>query len=173
MENMRDAGKFSKDAGFTLTEVILAILITGILLVVSLRFFTEQWRSGQGLRERVEAHYAVMTGGRTVSDAIRAAESVQWSSGTGILTVKPSGTDFTDRYYIADKDYDGIKDLYREHLGVPSPLVSGVVEWECAKGESGLWRITLKGRIGTQNVDWQGQIRQRATPVVNSVMSPF
>jgi len=155
------------DSGFTLTEVILALLITGILLSVSIRFFTEQWRSGQALKERMEAHYAVMNAGRTVLDAIREAESVQWNS-AGILTVSPGGqATYSDQYYIADKDYDGVKDLYRFHKGAHNPVVSGIIDWTCSKGESGLWTVTLKGKIGNQALEWQGFIRQRATQLVN------
>lgn len=160
------------EAGFTLTEVVLALLITGILLSVSLRFFTEQWRSGQAVRERMEVNYAVMNAGRMVLDAIREAESVQWNP-TGVLTVSSGGgASYSDQYYISDKDYDGIKDLYRFHKGAHNPIVSGVIDWTCSKGESGLWTITLKGKIGNQTTEWQGSVRQRATQIVNWVLLP-
>lgn len=172
LEKQRIRVRRGPDSGFTLTEVILALLITGILLAVSLRFFSEQWRSGQALRERMEAHYAVMNAGRTVLDAIREAESVQWAP-TGTLTVSPGGqVSYSDQYYIADKDYDGVKDLYRFHKGAHNPVVSGIIDWTCSKGDSGLWTITLKGKIGSQTVEWQGFIRQRATQLVNWVLLP-
>lgn len=162
------------EAGFTLTEVLVALLVTGILLAVSLRFFTEQWRVGQTLKDRNEAHYAVMNAGRTVLDAIREGKTVQWNSSTSVLTVLPRNqVTNPDQYSIGDKDYDGVKDLYRTHLGVPNPVVSGMLSWNCSKGEMGLWTITLKAKVGGQTVEWQGSVRQRTTQLVNMVLLPF
>jgi prepilin-type N-terminal cleavage/methylation domain-containing protein len=162
-----------KEAGFTLTEVMAALLITGIILAVSLRFFTEQWRSNQALKDKLEVHYAVMNAGRMVLDAIREAESVQWANTTKMLAISPGDEDsYTDQYYIADKDYDGVKDLYRLHKGAHNPVVSGLIDWNCVKGETGLWTITIRGKVGDQNLEWQGSIRQRASQVLNLVLLP-
>lgn len=148
-------------AGFTLIEVLLALLISGILLSVSLRLFTEQWRTSQVMKDRIEAHYAVMTAGRMVLDAIREAETVQWDP-NGTLSIFP-GEDATqtDKYYVADKSNDGGFNFYRFHNGAHNPVVNGIVSWNCSKGDSGLWTITLNGKIGNQNVEWQGTIHQR------------
>lgn len=153
-----------KDQGFTLIEVLFALLITGILLGVSLKFFAGQWVMSQVIKDKMEAHYAVASAGREVSDAIRQAENVQWANrGKWTLLITPSGESYVDQYYIDDKDYDGVKDLYRFHKGAHNPLVSGIVDWNCSEGESGLWTITLKGQINKQTVHWQGRIRPRDT----------
>lgn len=167
--NRRDA-----ESGFALTEVIVALLITGILLTIALRFFTEQWRISQVLKDRNEAHYTVMNAGQMVLYAIREGKSVEWDASKEILTVLPSNQESnSDQYFIADKDHDGINDLYRNHQGVPNPVVSGMLNWNCTKGENGLWTVTIKAKVGNQIVEWQGAIRQRVAPVMNMVLLRF
>jgi prepilin-type N-terminal cleavage/methylation domain-containing protein len=158
---MRDKTKVNK--GFTLVEVLLALVITGILLSVSTRFFLDQWGAYQAIKDKMEAHYAAATAGRMVCDAIREAEKVEWNYNLGkwVLTVTPSGETYSDQYYLDDKDYDGIKDLYRYHKGAHNPVVSGIADWNCSQGESGTWTISLQGQIGQQTVFWQGKMNSR------------
>jgi prepilin-type N-terminal cleavage/methylation domain-containing protein len=158
------------NSGFTLIEVMLALLITGILLSVSLRFFVEQWRTSQALKDRIEAHYAVISAGRMVLDAIREAESVQWDS-SGILTIFP-GEQATElkKYYVAEKTNDGGYNFYQIQNGAHLPVVKGIVSWNCSREDSGLWTITLTGKIGNQIVKWQGSIHQRTTQFLNMVL---
>lgn len=157
------SGGAGRDRGFTLVEVLFALLITGILLGAALKFFYGEWQISQTLKDKMEAHYAVVTAGRWVSDAIREAESVQWTNrGKWTLAITPSGENYSDQYYLDDKDYDGVKDLYRYHKGAHNPLVSGIVDWNCTQGVSGLWTITFQGQIGKQKVYWQSRIRARS-----------
>lgn len=154
--------RFSDDRGFTLVEVLFALFISALLLTVVLRFFHGEWNTSQVIKDKMEAHYAVTNAGRLVSDAIREAKSVQWANrGKWTLTVTPSGETYSDQYYLDDKDYDGVKDLYRYHKGAHNPVVSGIVDWNCSQGESGLWTITFQGKIGQQTVSWQGKISAR------------
>lgn len=149
------------EAGFSLAEVLAALAIIGIILSFALPLFTDQWRITREIKDRMEAHFAVLNAGRTVSDAIRQAQTVEWDN-SGVLRILPvNETIRKDYYYIADKDYDGIKDLYIEHYGVPNPISSRIIAWNCAKGEAGLWTITLQAQVGRQTVKWTGTIRQR------------
>lgn len=153
---------FNDDRGFTLVEVLFALFITVILLAVASRFFLGEWNTSQVIKDKMEAHYAVTNAGRLVSDAIREAKSVQWENrGKWTLTVTPSGETYSDQYYLDDKDYDGVKDLYRYHKGAHNPVVSGIVDWNCSQGETGLWTINFQGQIGKQTVYWQGKMRVR------------
>jgi len=150
------------EGGFTLIEVLMAVAIIGIIVPVALKFFAVQWTNAQVIKNKMEAHYAAMLAGKTISDAIREAEYVDWSlRGKWILTVTPSGELYSDQYYLDDKDYDGVKDLYRYHLGAHNPVVSGVVDWNCTKGENGLWMISIQGQVGQEIVFWQGKIKAR------------
>ncbi|AHF07423.1 PilW family protein [Desulfitobacterium metallireducens] len=150
-----------REGGFTLVEVLVSLTVIGIILAFSLRLFTDQWRVTQEVKDRMEAHFAVLNAGRTVLDAIRGAQTVEWDN-KGNLRVLPWGQGASqDAYYLADKDYDGIKDLYIEHIGVANPVASRVISWNCTKGEAGLWTVTLQAQVGHQTVNWKGTSRQR------------
>ncbi|MEA4900463.1 type II secretion system protein [Desulfitobacterium sp.] len=164
---MDTAGKFQRkeaEHGFTLTEVLVTLVVIGIILSFSLRLFVDQWRVTQEVKDRMEAHFSVLNAGRTVLDDIRGAQTVEWDN-KGTLSILPWGEGASaDKYYIADKDYDGIKDLYIEHKGVPNPVASRMISWNCTKGEAGLWTVTFQAQVGRQTVNWKGSSRQRAFP---------
>lgn len=148
-------------AGMTLLEVLFALLISGIFLSTALYFLVGQWRAAKDLKDRLEVQYALVSAGKTVSDAIRTAQGIRWVE-PGILKVSPPETVFTpDRYYLDDKDFDGIIDLYCEHLNVPNPVASRITAWECKEVEPGLWQVRLQASQGSQQVEWEGLIRQR------------
>ncbi|HVJ48893.1 type II secretion system protein [Desulfitobacterium sp.] len=161
MATTKKPNKEVKDWGFSLTEVLVALVVIGIILTFSLRLFTEQWRLTREVKDQMEAHFAVLNAGRTVLDDIRAAQTVDWDN-NGVLRILPwtQGASH-DFYYIADKDYDGVKDLYLEHKGVPNPVTSRIISWKCTKGEAGLWTVTLQAQVGQQTVNWTGKSRQR------------
>lgn len=159
-------GLVYSERGLTLLEVLLALIISSIFLVTSLRLFTDQWRGTRKLKNHLEAHYAVMTGGKTVSDAIRTANTVEWINDTAVLKVMPMPDEVNpvpalDSYFINDLDWDGTKDLYWKHLGVSQPLASYITTWECVEVESGLWEIILKASVDGQSVTWCGVVRRR------------
>jgi len=164
----------NKERGLTLLEVLLALLITGILLMTSLRIMTDQWRRARVLKNHLEAHYSVMTTGKTVSDAIRMAKTVEWIENPGILRVLPmpsyvNPSPSLDTYFLDDLDGDGTKDLYWGHLNVSQPLASYVTKWKCTEVEEGLWKIFLEASLEGQIATWQGGIRRRSYSPVSSI----
>ncbi|MHB1653763.1 MAG: prepilin-type N-terminal cleavage/methylation domain-containing protein [Desulfitobacteriaceae bacterium] len=149
--------------GFTLLEVLLALVISGVFLTLSLRLLTDQWRGSLEAKRHLELQYSVLSGGRVVVDAVRTAKSVV-RIGPGVLKVvswADNGTLYTDLYYIGDKDYDGIKDLYCEHLNVPNPVATRVTGFVCEEEEPGLWRISLEANWGGQKVSWETLVHGR------------
>ena len=161
-----------RERGFTLLEVLLALLISGIFLAMSMRLLTDQWHGARALKNHLEAHYAVMMAGKTVSDEVRMAKTVEWVNVTGELRVLPMPNDSNltptlDTYFIGDLDSDGTKDLYWKHLGAKEPLASFINEWECWEVEPGLWEVFLQANVNGQIVTWRSVTRQRAHPAVS------
>lgn len=171
-----------QDGGFTLLEVIAALFITGIFLIMALGFFMDQWRGGRALKNHLEAHYFVMTAGKTVSDVIRTAETVEWVPKPGVLNVLPLPNDANlapslDSYFVADLDHNRTADLYWKHLGTSQPVASFITGWECVEVEQGLWEIFLQASVEGQAVIWRSMIRQRVhstivrvTPLTQGVL---
>ncbi len=155
----------SKYKGFTLLEVLLALLITCSLLTLSLRLLADQWRAAKEIKDRQEIQYALLTAGETVSTAIRSAQKIQWIS-PGVLKIIPwsESIDYPKvSYYIADKDNDGILDLYREHSSAdPYPIVSRITALQCMEVEPGLWQVTFQASMNHQQATWQALIRRRS-----------
>lgn len=159
-------GNNSED-GLTLLEVLFALVISGILLMTSMRLMTDQWRGSRALKNHLEAHYSVMTAEKTVFDAIRIAKTVEWVSESGELRVLPMPDDANpvptlDSYFIADLDGDGTKDLYWRHLGVSQPSASNITKWECREVEPRLWEVFLQASVDGHVVSGRSVIRQRA-----------
>jgi len=169
--NYNNVGGTRDNSGFTLWEVLLALVLAGIMLSLALRLMTEQWRISRELKAQLEVQYAVLVAGQEVSKAIRSADTVEWAA-PAVLRVLPwpdSETPTVDSYYVADKDRDGVSDLYREHLKVPNPMASYITVFNCTEVEPGLWQVSIKARIGTQEATWEGKVRQHTHSV--SVMA--
>ena len=160
-------GRDYSDCGLTLLEVLLALVISGILLMTSMRLMTDQWRGARALKNQLEVHYSVMTAGKTVSDAIRMAKTVEWVKDFGVLRVLPmpdnaNPVPLLDTYFMDDKDKDGIKDLYWGHSNFsPQPLASYISIWECTEVEPGLWEVFVEASLNGQSATWRGVIGQR------------
>lgn len=160
--------------GLTLLEVLLALLIAGIFLSLAMSFFTDQWRGARSLKNHLEAHYSVMSAGKTVSDAIRTGQTVEWAPDSGALKVLPLPNNLDlkpslDSYYVSDLDRDGVTDLYWKHKRIPQPLASYITGWECVEVEPGLWEIFLQANVEGQTVIWRSMIRQRTYPLLSHV----
>ncbi|MHB8124041.1 MAG: PulJ/GspJ family protein [Desulfitobacteriaceae bacterium] len=157
----------SETQGFTLLEVLFALLISCSLLIVSLRLLTDQWRGSKEIKDRQEIQYALLTAGETVSTAIRSAQTIQ-STKPGVLEILPwseTGIIKPDVYYVDDKEHDGITDLYRDRYSYPKyypyPVVSRITALQCTEVEPDLWQITFQAKMNRQQATWQGLIRRR------------
>lgn len=158
-----------RERGLTLMEVLFALLIAGVFLMLALGLFINQWRGARALQNRLEAHYSVLTAGKTLSDAVRMSEQVTWEGGR--LKVLPLPDKATsqpalDSYFLDDLDGDGHKDLYWRHAEVSQPVASHLLSWECKEVEPGLWKIVLLAEAGGQRAAWQTFIRRRVTGLV-------
>lgn len=154
------------ERGLTLLEVLFALLITGMFMMTTQRLMTDQWRGSRNLRNYLEAHYAVVTAGQTLSREIRSAQTVEWLEDKKKLLILPLPTAANlsptlDSYFIDDLDSDGIKDLYWKHLGNNEPLASNITEWECVEVEPGLWNVNLRASVQGQKVSWRSSVRKR------------
>lgn len=154
--------RLGRQRGFSLLEVLLALSISGVLLASALTLITGVWRSYPEDKHRLELRYSLLAAGRMVADAIRTAKTVELQSKGRIKVVywDNYGQLTTDYYYVADKDYDGITDLYREHV-VPNPVASWISDFACDEVEPGLWRIKLEAAWGGQTQSWQVTVRRR------------
>lgn len=169
-------GQQEVDGGLTLMEILVALLISGFFLILALRFFTDQWRGASALKNHLEAQYYAMTAGRTISDVIRMAQTVEWTPETGVLKVLPlpDDTNLTpsvDSYFVSDLDHDGTSDLYWKHSGTSQPVASYVTALECKEVEQGLWEIYLQTSVEGQAVIWRSMVRVRVRSIISQVIS--
>lgn len=157
-----------REWGLTLIEVLFALLITGIFLTLAMALFVDQWRGARVLKDGLEAHYSVMTAGKTLADAVRMSQQVTWEERGRRLTVLPlpeeaASEPTRDSYFLGDLDGDGQNDLYWRHAEVSQPVASHLLSWECREVEPGLWKIVLQAKVGGQKAAWQTFVRRRAT----------
>lgn len=162
---MRSNRRESPEQGLTLIEVVCALLISCVFLMIAMRLLTDQWRGARALKNHLEAQYTVFSTGKTVSDAIRTAESVSWTE-SGVLNLLPlpdntNPSPTLNSYFIDDLDRDGKSDLYWRHLGVSQPVGSYVIDWKCTEVEPSLWEIFLHASKEGQAITWKTLIRQR------------
>ena len=78
-----------------------------------------------------------------------------------LITYAQDETVLTDSYYLADKDNNGIFDLYCEHLGRINPVASNLIQMECRKKPEGLWEINLVAGEGDITLCWEKVLRQK------------
>lgn len=150
------------DKGITLLEVLLSLIITGIIVNLVLNLYLDQYRLLTEVRQKAELRFAVFKAGQVLTSAITKAQKVTWINGDTLLTEYLQGENLiTDSFYLDDKDGDGNHDLYRKHLGVTNPIVTGVNEMSLLEVREGLWEIQLKASQGSQESIWIKKVRQR------------
>jgi prepilin-type N-terminal cleavage/methylation domain-containing protein len=149
------------DAGMTLLEVLVSLVIIGIIIEMVLPFWLEQIHLAEAVAVKTEQDFMFLRAGQVLTSAVREGEVVTWTNDRLCVTHHDKQQIVVDSYYLADKDLDGIQDLYRERLGVPNPVASGLKKFTCAQIEGNLWLITLKAGQGAKEVSWERKIRQR------------
>ena len=161
----------SRQKGFTLLEVLLALILIGILLAMGLGTTLQLQNESETLQNRLELQYSLFNGGQTLVKAMSSAQQIEWQSGTQTLKILPWPTDSSiilqekdkDLFYIADKDRNGVTDLYREHLKAPNPIASRITRLECEEVSPGLWRLKLTAQWGRETLTWETLVYQRTT----------
>jgi len=146
------------DFGVTLIEVLISLVIIGVIASVVLSFYLGQYRLNQNIISETELDYSLVRAGQVLAAAIRSAEGIRWDGKNLEITYCYNGEKITDIFYLADKDKNGIQDLYREHLTVPNPVASGLTVFKVKELKKGFWQISLeaedskKKRKGTRKV---------------------
>ncbi|NLI91855.1 MAG: type II secretion system protein [Peptococcaceae bacterium] len=150
-----------KDCGMTLLEVLLSLVITGIIVSIILPLYTNQYRLSKEIACKAETDFTLLRAGQVLTSAVQEGIHVEWKGEKLFVTFQQSGKTIVDSFYLADKDRDGILDLYREHLGVPNPVVSGLKGFNCSVISDKLWRISLLAVQEGKEVSWERKVRQR------------
>ncbi|RJE48367.1 MULTISPECIES: prepilin-type N-terminal cleavage/methylation domain-containing protein [unclassified Dehalobacter] len=152
---------WQNDKGFTLLEVLVSLVITGIVAAMVLQLYISQYRMAKELMADADLSFAAVRAGQVVTAAVSTAESVVWTGKVLRISYLENGKAVTDSYYLADKDFNGVPDLYREHLGVPNPVASKICEFQCTGVMDGLWQISLTAAQAEKTVYWQRTVRVR------------
>lgn len=153
--------KKQKDIGLTLLEVLISLIITSIIVGTALLFFTSHYRLIQGIRIDCDLGYSLLRSGQVLSSVISSANEVTWTGKNLGVSYEYEGQLITDTYYLADKDYNGILDLYREHMNVPNPIAAGLTGFTCTELSKGVWQVKLRAADKGKEVCWERIIRQR------------
>jgi hypothetical protein len=150
-----------KDLGLTLLEVLLSLIITGIVMSVVLNFYISHYRLVKHVMSKTELNYSLLRAGQVLTSAVKIGEKVEWTGKVLKITYKQGEKEFCDSYYLADKNFDEISDLYREHLAVPNPVVTGVTFFNCIELDQGFWEISLRAGEGVDEVYWKRKVKQK------------
>ncbi len=152
----------NRDRGITLLEVLLSLVITGIIVNMVLSLYLDQYRLLTEVRQKAELRFAVFKANQVLTSAITKSEEISWINGHTLLTRYLQGEYLiTDYYYLDDKDGDGTQDLYRRHLGISNPIVTGLTEMSVQEVVKALWQIDLKASFGSQECESTKKVRQR------------
>ncbi len=150
-----------RDAGFTLVEVLAALVIMGLAVTLAANILNWQVRLAKHQGEEIETQQAVKTAMLYLEREIRCAQSVSLPAGGVLKIVRNNGQNLL--FYVDDKDNNAIKDLYREIDGVATPLVSRVVEVRFVEQLPGTWEISLLAQQGGEEYRCQFVARKRSS----------
>lgn len=153
--------RIKRDEGLTLLEVLLSIVMAGLVVCMVLNLYIQNYRLAEDLQVKTELDYALLRAGQVLTAAVEAGEKVEWTGSVLQVTDIQDNDTIVDLYYLADKDADGIVDLYREHLSVPNPVVSGLAELNCIEIDEKLWEITIRAERRGRECVWERTVRQK------------
>jgi len=147
--------------GLTLLEVLISLLITGVIVSVALNQTIVHYKLANNVQTDTEMNYSVLRAGQVLDLAVKTAETVKWNGSSLSVSYKLEGKQFSDTWYLADKDFDGQSDLYREHLSVPNPVVTGLTAFNCTEISRGFWKVSLQAGSRKKAIIWERKIRQK------------
>ncbi|RNC29287.1 MAG: hypothetical protein AWM53_00640 [Candidatus Dichloromethanomonas elyunquensis] len=145
----------------TLLEILLSLVITGIIVPIILALYINQSRVIKDIAYKEEMDFTLLRAGQVLTSAVQDGEKVEWTGQKLMVSHQQDGRMIVDIFYLADKDLDGILDLYRERLNVPNPVASGLKEFTCVEIGEGLWKINLRANQQGKEVSWERKVRQR------------
>lgn len=160
---MRSAGQLKEldgERGFTLIEMLSALVIMGIVFSMAVQVMSTQSRVYAGDVRRVETEQAARTAMNFIEREIRQAKAVT-SLQPGVLLITRNNNDQI-KFFVADKDYNGIKDLYLQKNGTSNPVVSYIEDVSFHEQQRGTWQVVVSARQGEVVDKWQLIIRQRS-----------
>ncbi len=150
-----------EDTGLSLLEVLVSLLISGIIAGFVLSQAINQYRLANSILAESEMNYALLRAGQVLALAVQEGEKIVWKNDTLIITYGLNRKQVSDSYYLADKDFDGNYDLYREHLAVPNPVATGLTAFSCKQINQGLWEISLKAGCKEKETGWERIVKQK------------
>ena len=148
------------EKGFSLIEVLAALVIMGLVISVAAQTLTLQTKTAARGRSRIETQQAARTAATLLDREIRQAKTLSLA-GPGVLKVTRSNNQ-TVFFYVADKDYNGVKDLYQETDGIANPAASYVEQLDFVDMGSGRWDVMITARQNGVENQWKLAVKQRA-----------
>ncbi|HEX3014936.1 MAG TPA: prepilin-type N-terminal cleavage/methylation domain-containing protein [Desulfobacteria bacterium] len=149
-----------KQKGFTLVEVLAAMTIMLIVVGSAVQMLGWQTRLMTQTRRQVDTLQSVRAAGTLIEREIRAAKSVS-APNPGTLQIVQNDDEIV-YFYVADKDYNGVKDVYRETKNVPAPIASFIDNVNFSQVSAGEWEVTIfANENGVENT-WQMIVAKRA-----------
>ncbi len=149
-----------REKGFTLIEVLAALVLMGLVVSIAAQTLTLQTRIFARGNSQIETQQSARAAAGLLDREIRQAKTVALT-GPGILKVTRSNNQSV-YFYVADKDYNGVKDLYQETDGVPNPVASYVEQVDFADMGAGRWDVVITARQNGVENQWKLTIKRRA-----------
>jgi len=150
----------AREKGFSLIEVLAGLAIMGLILGTAAQTLTWQSRIAVKGKLQIETSQAARTALSLIEKEVRQARSIS-SPRPGTLSITRTNNQIVG-FYVDDKDFNGVKDLYQETDGVPTPAVSFIEEVSYLELNPGQWEITVLAREGGVENQCSLTVKRRA-----------